>query len=135
MNPGGAMSKESTPAIRFNFAAPWHERLDDGTLSAPYGPPSPAAHARAMVRHRDWSFKRVTTPSKVARAADAGELRAFMRLEDGTLRLDMPKAEVDAYLLVIERGHSERWAASKLGVSRRTVRVRLERLSAKAGRP
>lgn len=115
------------------YVSPWRERMADGTLGEEFGP-SPATFARQHAAYRDHFYRRITTPSKVARSADASELRAFMRLEDGTLRLDVPKAEVDAYLLVIERGHSERWAAARLGVSRRTVRVRLLRLSDKMER-
>lgn len=112
------------------YFSPWLDRETGET----YGPETHATLAKHHARHRDWSF-RVATPSKAARSVDAGELRAWMRLEDGTLRLDVPKAEADAYLLVCERGFSERTAAVKLNCSRRTVRVRLMRLRTKAGQP
>ncbi len=125
MNDTMGATMANDPKIYF---APWLDR-ETGTE---YGPKTHATYAKHHAKHRDWSF-RVATPSKVARSADAAELRAWMRLEDGTLRTGIAEGEARAYLLVIERGHSERAAAAKLGCSRRTVRVRLQRLAEKAG--
>lgn len=127
MNEGATMAKGNGEGPRHIYFSPWLDRATGQT----YGP-SPQTLARKVAQHRNWSF-RVSTPSRVARSADAAELRLFMRLEDGTLRMGVPESEVRAYLLVVEGGYSERTAAVKLDCSRRTVRKAIERLKEKAG--
>ena len=114
---------------RKQYFAPWLDRA----TGLEYGPKTHATFAKHHAAHRDWSF-RVSRPSKVAQSATAAELRLFMRLEDGTLRTGLPEGEARCYLYIVECGHSERAAAVKLGISRRTVRSYMMRLSARLPR-
>lgn len=111
------------------FAPPWRDLNTDGSLGEEYGPSSSIVLARHLREHRDWSFRPV---AKQTKSQEAQRLRAFMRLEDGTLRTDVPDSEVRVYLLVVERGHSVRYLARHLGMSRETVRSYLRRLRARA---
>lgn len=112
------------------FVSPWRDVQADGTLGAPFGP-SPATFARQHAAYRDHFYRRITTPSKVARSADMETLARWMR-PNGELRGDQPPTETTVFLMT-EMGHSTRWIASKLKISRRTVRSRLARLAEKAG--
>jgi len=58
---------------------------------------------------------------------------AYMRLEDGSLRDDVPQRERDVYLLIFESGHASRYVARKLKISRSSVQVYLRRLRARVG--
>jgi DNA-directed RNA polymerase specialized sigma24 family protein len=128
---GATMGREDN--TRFIYASPWRERMADGTLGGEYGPKSAATLAKHTRASKDWSFK-VQRASKAAVSVDAEALRAWMRLEDGTLRTGIAEGEAMAFILVCEHGNSERAAARKLKVSRRTVRVRLARLMERAVR-
>jgi DNA-binding CsgD family transcriptional regulator len=44
------------------------------------------------------------------------------------LRVDVPRREVEVYLLVYEHGHAVRWVARHLELSRSTVKIYLQRL-------
>ncbi len=106
------------------LSPPWRERLPDGTLGQEYGPPSPAALARHIARFKDWSWR---LPSKEARR-DADRLIAYVRLEDGSFRAGIPSGELRVYEMVMEAGHSTRYTARHLGLSRSTVTSYLRRL-------
>lgn len=109
------------------YAPPWRERLPDGKLGQEYGPRSLATYARHIARFKDWSWR---LPSKEARR-DADAMIAFMRLEDGSIRPDVPASEVAVYLAVYEQGHSIRHTARARQLSRETVRAYLRRLKAR----
>lgn len=120
--------RERIPARQ--YASPWRERMPDGTLGPEYGPRSAATFAKLHAMHRDWTYK----PPKRA-AKQAIELQMWMRLEDGTLRMGVPESEVRVYRLVVEQGHSIRWVARRLEISRESVRSYLRRLRARMVRP
>jgi DNA-directed RNA polymerase specialized sigma24 family protein len=109
---------------------PWRERLPDGRLGQEYGPRSVRTYERQIARWKDWAYRR---PSREARL-HADDLIAFMRLEDGSLREDVPPSERDVYVLIYEQGHSIRWTARERGLSRETVRSYIRRLKAKVPR-
>lgn len=111
------------------LAPPWRALNPDGTLGTEYGPQTAATYARHIAKHRDWSYRAPVTTS--ARKVDFVALRAFMRQADGALRQDVPEGELEAYRLVVEQGMSPRKAGDTLGVSRRTIRVHLQRLADK----
>ena len=115
------------------YAAPWAEPLVLATEPVelvPYGP-SAEAYARQHSRHRDWSWRpRVKRPAPPGRDV----LRGYMRGADGVLREGVPERELEVYLAVVEQGHSTRWAARALGVSRASAQVYLRRLRARATR-
>lgn len=110
------------------LAPPWRERGPDGKLGPEYGPKTAATYAKHVAQHRDWSYR---TPSKESRGADLDAIRDWIRLEDGTIRLDVPEGEARVYL-AIEQGDSVRSAARRLGISRESVRSYLRRLKARA---
>lgn len=111
------------------YAPPWRERTPDGKLGAEYGPSTAATFARQVARHLDWSYR---AQAKARRGNEA--LRVYMRLDDGTLRLDVPESEVRVYRLIVEQGHSIRWTAKHLGVHRESVRSYMRRLKTRAAR-
>jgi hypothetical protein len=63
------------------YFSPWLDR----STGEEYGPKSHATLVKHTRAAKDWSF-RVSTPSKVAKSADAAQLRQWMRLQDGTRR-------------------------------------------------
>lgn len=111
------------------YAPPWRERQPDGTLGPEYGPRTVATYARQVAAALDWSFRGQSKASKRLEV-----LRDFMRLDDGTMRLGVPESEVRVYRIVVEQGHSTRWAAKNLGVNRATIQSYLRRLIVRAQR-
>src|SRR6187397_790346 len=97
---------------------PWRDRLVSGALGAEYGPRTLRTYERQIARYKDWSYRQ---PSREA-IEGADEMIAFMRLEDGSLRTDVPPSELEVYRLVYEQGLSVRHAARSRGLSRETVR-------------
>jgi DNA-directed RNA polymerase specialized sigma24 family protein len=124
MNTGATMTKNPQ-----QFLPPWRDRGPDGKLGEPYGPSTALTFARQVARFGDWSYRK--PPAKASRGADADALRAWMRLEDGTLRLGIPESEVRVYLLVYEGGKSVRWVARHLKLSRESCRSYIRRLRAR----
>lgn len=115
---------DSMQAAAALLAPPWRERLPDGQLGPTYGPPSVEAYARHVARWKDWSFRK---PSKDA-LRDADRMIAFVMLEDGTERPGIPLGELQVFRLVYLKGHSSRYAARKLGMSRSSVQTLKRRL-------
>ena len=103
------------------YAPPWRAFGPDGKLGAPYGPGTAATFSRHLAAHRDWSYRR---PSKVARGLEG--LVAWMEAKER----DVPAGELRVYL-ELRAGHSLRFVARNLGVSRETVRSYLRRLKAR----
>ena len=114
-----------------NYSAPWADQLPTGELSE-YGP-SPTTHARHLAEHKLWSWRPDKVPSKAARSPEADALRAYMRPDGQHLRADVPKRELEIYLLIFEHGRSPRWVAKHLEITRSTVRTYIRRLRGRAG--
>lgn len=106
------------PAKQAIYMAPWRERRPDGELGKQYGP-SPSTYARQLNNHRNWAWAPTKQRDDLADCASVIESgRASSR-------------ERDCYEL-LKAGHSEREAASHLGVTRDSVRTYIRRLKAKA---
>lgn len=112
------------------YAPPWRDVMPDGTLGPEYGPKSAAGYARLLV---DFKLGIAPPQRSPAQARDLDRLRAWIRLEDGTLRLDVPRAEAQVFL-GLEQGLGLRAIARQLGLSRETVRSYLRRLRARRAR-
>ena len=112
-----------------NFVAPWADQLPSGEL-VEYGP-SASTHARLLEAHKLWTWRPERQVSREARSDTGAALRAYMRPGGLHLRGDVPTRELEVYLLVYEHGHSARWVARKLRLSRASVRVYLQRLRAR----
>lgn len=109
-----------------NYMAPWADQLPGGDL-VEYGP-SPSTHARQLEAFKLWAWKPDRQPSREARSEAGDRLRAFMRPTGQHLRTDVPRRELEVYLAVYEHGHSTRWVARKLEITRSSVRVYVRRL-------
>ena len=103
------------------YLPPWRDVTSTG-LSEPYGP-SPATYARHVARHRQWAYQR-QIPGQQALDVDASDVRAL--LLDASAQI--PAGERAAGDLVYRDGWSVRSAARSLQLSRRSVRVQLDRL-------
>ena len=113
-----------------DYAPPFAEQLPDGT-SIEYGP-SPTTHARHLAEFRQWSWRPDKLPSQASRSPEADRIRAYVRVEQGRFRADVPRRELQVYCYVYEQGHSTRWAARKLEISRSSVRTYIQRLKERA---
>lgn len=111
------------------FAPPWVDVLPSGER-VEYGPKSLATYAAHVAKYKLWSWR---LPSKEARQ-DGDVLIAYVRLEDGSFRPGIPAGELRVYRLVCEEGHSTRYAARALNISRSTVKTALRRLRARVGK-
>lgn len=112
------------PGDHAQLMPPWRDRNPDGTLSDEYGP-SPGTFAKRMADHKNWAFRPRSKTSRL----DAEKVHVFMAHSK-----DVPAREVDAYRLVYQQGHSVRWAASKLGIRRDSVKRLLQQLRWRANR-
>jgi hypothetical protein len=111
------------------YLPPWRERLANGQLGPEYGPTSPGAFGNQTARSKDWSWRQEhRKPMSRESRVDAEALRSYMRLPDGSLRLDVPERERQVYVDVYEAGHSPRWVARERGINRDTVKGYLKRL-------
>jgi DNA-directed RNA polymerase specialized sigma24 family protein len=107
------------------YAPPWRELEADGRLGEPYGPQTVTAYARQVARFRDWAFKKPV--AKVSRQADAEAIRELLGRED----VAIPVSERTVGTLVFVQGHSVRWAARTMRVTRDSARSYIERLRAR----
>lgn len=115
------------------YAAPWAEplvRAEAAVELVEYGP-SAAVYVRQVAKHRDWSWR--PAPRR-AHAAGRDVVREYVRDDAGQIRDEVPDREREVYLAVHEQGHSTRWAARALGISRATVQTYLRRLRDRAVR-
>lgn len=104
------------------LSPPWRERNPDGTLGPEYGPGTPATYARHLAQHRDWSFRMKSKESRK-------NLDLIEWMESGD-RADVPVSERRVYEQICA-GHSVRYAARTLGLTRDSVRSYLDRLRAR----
>lgn len=116
------------PALESNlvYAAPWRDRLPDGSLSEPFGPASAAAQAAQTARIRDWSWR---APPR------ADNRRSKLCVEFEALPVDvanLSERERQVHALALQ-GHAVRWIARHLGMRRETVKSYCRRIRAKAG--
>ena len=117
------------------FQPPWRE-VDPktGELGEPYGPGSPSTYAKQIAAHKNWA-NRPENRSNESKRWDSEALYKFMHDEDGIIKEvgDVTDRQRDCYHYVYECGHSIRWVAKRLKISRESVRTHLARLRAKAG--
>lgn len=115
------------------YLSPFRDIRPDGSLTDFYGPT-----AETFVQHhkrfRDWTYQ-PPRRERTKNATDHNTLKQYCRLPNGKLRPELPQSEIQAYRLIVEDKLSERAAAERLGCSRRTVRVAMQRLMAKALAP
>ena len=130
---GNGSPKLARPALdaHVTYAAPWRERMPDGSLSAPYGPPSPAAQATRAAKHRDWTWRPsgpLSAFSKESRV-EAERMVAWLDAHEA----ELPDRERQVATLVYRGSHAIRWIARQIGVSRDSARSYLQRVRDKAG--
>ena len=111
------------------YTAPWAEQLPDGDLLE-HGP-SQSTHARRAAAHKLWSWKPGKTAQREAR--DSVAVRKHMRPDGTHLRSDVPKRELEIFILIFESNLSTRSVARSLGISRSSVKVYVRRLRGRAG--
>lgn len=111
------------------YAAPWAEPYvdPDRVELVQYGP-SARTYARQLERHRAWSWR---PPSRAYAPVERDVVRAFMAAARPHM---VPEREREVYELVHVQGHSTRWAARALGLSRSAVQTYLRRLRQRAAR-
>lgn len=107
------------------YAAPWRERMPDGSLTDPYGP-SASTYARRLADFKNWAWR---APEKKRAARERAE-RLVAWVEEN--RKQVPTRELEVYGWVYLRGMPVRWTARRLGVSRESVRTYLKRLRSRA---
>ena len=111
------------------YAAPWAEPLvePERVELVEYGPTAPT-QARQYARHREWSGR---PSSRRPRVAGRDVVAEFMRFAGAT---EVPAREREVFEVVHVHGHSTRWAARALGLSRSAVATYLRRLRERAVR-
>lgn len=110
---------------------PWRDRLADGTLGPEYGPRTSESYARQVARHRDWSYR----PQQLSptQRADADVIHGYMRMPDGSLRVDgISERESQTYLEIYVAGAGIKTLAARWSVSAGTIKSYIKRLRAKA---
>ncbi len=113
-----------------DYTSPWVERLPDGT-KVPYGPTA-GTHARHTADFELWSWRPPRLPSRRSMGPEADRIRAYVRPGGLHLRVDVPRRELEVYLLVFEQGRTVRWVARHMQVTRSSVRTWVLRLRGRA---